>query len=90
MGEGADKCLLAQSPSGQVMCLTGYGQSKQVVLVGTSTGQVALWAIQNPNAPVKTFSMPDNPGRVVCLEFDGGDIILAGTSTGIIVQWSIK
>ena len=84
------RCLLVQSPSGQVLCLTGYGQSKQVVLVGTSGGQVALWAIHNPSAPVKEFTMPDNPGRVLALDFDGADSILAGTSTGMIVQWSVK
>ncbi|KAL3149323.1 hypothetical protein ABBQ32_002131 [Trebouxia sp. C0010 RCD-2024] len=78
------------SPSGQVMCLTGYGQSKQVVLAGTSSGQVALWAIQNPAAPVKRFAMPEDAGRVLCLEFDGADTILAGTSNGTVVQWSMK
>ena len=84
------KCLVVQSPSGQVLCLTGYGQSKQVILVGTAGGQVALWAIQNPTAPVKIFAMPDNPGRVLSLEFDGTDAILAGTSHGTVVQWSMK
>lgn len=72
------------------MCLTGYGQSKQVVLAGTSSGQVALWAIQNPAAPVKRFAMPEDAGRVLCLEFDGADTILAGTSNGTVVQWSMK
>ena len=81
---------MLQSPSGQVMCLTGYGQSKQVVLTGTSNGQVALWAIQNPTSPVKDFAMPEDAGRVLCLEFDGVDTILAGTSNGTIVQWSMK
>lgn len=81
---------MVQSPSGQVLCLTGYGQSKQVILVGTAGGQVALWAIQNPAAPVKVFAMPENPGRVLCLEIDGTDAILAGTSNGTIVQWSMR
>ena len=72
------------------MCLTGYGRSKQVVLAGTRTGQVALWAIANPDEPVKNFAMPGKCGAVCCLESDGGDIILAGTSTNLIIMWSMK
>lgn len=72
------------------MCLSGYGASKQVVLAGTRGGQVALWAIANPVAPVKIFSMPDSAGTPLCLDYDGQNTILAGTSHKMLVQWDMK
>ena len=72
------------------MCLTGYGNSKQVVLTGTRSGLVSLWAIQNPSAPVKQFAMPANAGAILCLATDGIDTILAGTNNNMVIMWSMR
>lgn len=78
------------STSGAVMSLSGYSTNKQVLVAGTRGGDVSLWAVSNPAAPVKIFTMPQNAGMPLCLAFDGLNTILCGTSQNVLVQWDMQ
>lgn len=82
--------VLLQSSNGQVMCISGYGTSKQVLLIGTRDGDVSLWALSHAAAPVKIFKMPHGAGVPLCLDYDGNNAILCGTSSNMLVEWDMK
>ncbi len=81
--------VVLQSTNGAVMCLSGYSTNKQVLVAGTRGGDVSLWALSNPAAPVKIFTMPQNAGMPLCLAFDGTNAILCGTSQNMLVHWDM-
>ncbi|DBA70459.1 TPA: hypothetical protein ACH3X2_011865 [Trebouxia sp. C0005] len=78
------------STNGAVMCLSGYSTNKQVLLAGTRGGDVSLWTLSSPAAPVKIFSMPQNAGVPLCLDYDGLNAILCGTSQNMLVHWDMQ